>query len=560
MDGAPAEKDPMDGVDTTWARVPGGAEIGELADKAIARFDPANPSASVPDLLQIKAGLARLAGTDTIVAEKARLLDRILQACLGLSVETTVSSAEFVPGEKVKVHEVAVIRSKYPVTWTGAVFPEAGASYKEEMAMSPGAPATREETWSLPPDTPLSQPYWLRQEGTPGMFSVSDPSLIGRPENPPAIPVEDSFRIGDQVLVVRHEAMFAERDEARGVTERRPQIVAPVSLAFAAHVQLFQPGSPRNVTVTVTAARPNDSGFLRLEAPAGWRVSPLKQAFQLLGAGDKASFTFAVTPPSAASTAAVTAWADIGGGHFNTDRATINYPHVPLLTLQPTARLKAVCAPVAIKGREIGYLPGAGDSTVASLEQMGYHVSSLSGADLTAQNLRKFDAVVIGVRAFNTRTDLAANLPGLFAYAENGGTVIEQYNTPGGLQTPDLAPYMLRLSRELPRYRVTDEKSAVTFLEPEHPVFNTPNKITAADFEGWVQERGLDFASEWDSAHFTPLIACSDVGEAPLQGGLLVAHFGRGYYVYTGLSFFRQFPAGVPGAYRLFANLVSLGK
>jgi hypothetical protein len=191
---------------------------------------------------------------------------------------------------------------------------------------------------------------------------------------------------------------------------------------------------------------------------------------------------------------------------------------------------------------------------------MGYRVTTLTDADLTADNLKKYDAVVIGVRAFNTRAALPAHLPGLFAYTENGGTVIEQYNTPGGLQTPDLAPYMLKISRELPRFRVTDEKSPVTLLEPENPVFNTPNKITPLDFEGWVQERGLDFASEWDSAHFTPLIACSDVGEPPLEGGLLVAHFGRGYFVYTGLSFFRQLPAGVPGAYRLFANLVSLGK
>jgi hypothetical protein len=191
---------------------------------------------------------------------------------------------------------------------------------------------------------------------------------------------------------------------------------------------------------------------------------------------------------------------------------------------------------------------------------MGYAVTQLTGADLTADRLKAFDAVVIGVRAFNTRTDLAAGLPALFAYVEAGGTVVEQYNTPGGLQTPELAPYALKLSRDLPRFRVTDEHSAVTLLEPEHPAFNVPNRITPADFDGWVQERGLDFASEWDAAHLTPLLACSDTGEPPLEGGLLVSHFGRGYFVYTGLSFFRQLPAGVPGAYRLFANLVSLGR
>ncbi len=168
--------------------------------------------------------------------------------------------------------------------------------------------------------------------------------------------------------------------------------------------------------------------------------------------------------------------------------------------------------------------------------------------------------MVIGVRAFNTRTDLAPQLAALFAYVEAGGTVVEQYNTPNGIKTPQLAPYELKLSRDLPRYRVTDEQAPITLLVPDHPAFTTPNRIVPADFAGWVQERGLDFASEWDPAHFTPLIALSDVGEPPLKGAILVAQYGRGYFVYTGLSFFRQLPAGVPGAYRLFANLVSLGK
>jgi len=561
LDGAPADKDPMDGVDTTWGRVPGGAEIGTLADAAIAKFDATDPAATVPALLEIKSTLAPLVlSLDPVLVEKAQLLDRILQACLGLTVDATVSRPEYVPGETVKVHETATLRSKFPVTWTGVDFPEAGADDTKVLAIGQGKPSTRDESWILPPDAPLSQPYWLRYEGTPGMFTVPESRLIGTAENPPPIPVWDIFRIGDQFLSVRHEAMFAVQDQARGTSERRPDVVAPVSLTFANHVQLFEPGSPRNVTLTVTSARPNNVGSVRLEVPEGWSVSPLKQPFLLPASGDKATFTFTVTPPPGASAAGITAWADIGGAHFDTDRETIDYRHVPLLTLQPTARLKAVSVQIGIKGRDIGYLPGAGDSTVASLSQMGYRVTTLTDADLTADNLKKYDAVVIGVRAFNTRAALPAHLPGLFAYTENGGTVIEQYNTPGGLQTPDLAPYMLKISRELPRFRVTDEKSPVTLLEPENPVFNTPNKITPLDFEGWVQERGLDFASEWDSAHFTPLIACSDVGEPPLEGGLLVAHFGRGYFVYTGLSFFRQLPAGVPGAYRLFANLVSLGK
>ena len=163
--------------------------------------------------------------------------------------------------------------------------------------------------------------------------------------------------------------------------------------------------------------------------------------------------------------------------------------------------------------------------------------------------------MVIGVRAYNIRDDLVAQLPALFAYVEGGGTVVAQYNRPNGLQTNRLAPYDLRLSDA----RVTDENAPVTFLAPDHPALTTPNKIGASDMEGWVQERGIYFPTQWDP-HFTPILASGDPGEAPLKGGLLVAKHGRGHFVYTGLVFFRQLPAGVPGAYRLFANLVSLGK
>jgi len=174
---------------------------------------------------------------------------------------------------------------------------------------------------------------------------------------------------------------------------------------------------------------------------------------------------------------------------------------------------------------------------------------------LTPERLRDFDAVVIGVRAFNVRTNLAGHLPGLFAYVEAGGTVVAQYNRPENSRTLKIAPYDLHVSGD----RVTDETAAMTFLAPEHPVLNTPNKITEADFADWVQERGIYFPDEWDG-HFAPILACHDPGEEPLKGSLLVAKYGRGYFVYTGLVFFRQLPAGVPGAYRLFANLVSLGK
>jgi hypothetical protein len=202
----------------------------------------------------------------------------------------------------------------------------------------------------------------------------------------------------------------------------------------------------------------------------------------------------------------------------------------------------------------VGYLPGAGDSVGGNLKQLGYTVTTLTGADLTPEKLRDLDAVVVGVRAFNTRTDLAAGMPAVFAFVEAGGNLIVQYNKPGQFKAK-AAPFDVSIDN----VRVTDKDSKMTFLAPDHPAMNVPNKITSADFEGWVQERGLYFATSWDK-RFVPLVACNDPGDRPREGSLLVAQHGKGYIVYTSLSWFRQLPDGVPGAYRIFANLVSLGK
>ena len=554
--GEPATNDILDGVDDTWSRVTGGAEIGKLADAAIAQFNPQDPAASVPALLQIKMLLTPLVQDDPVVNEKRQNLDHLIQECLGLTVETTIPDAEVVPGEALKMHLTATVQSAIvPVRWVAARFPTIKAKFAVGANLSTNQPVSRDSTEKLSVDTPASQPYWLREEGTPGMFRVTDPQLIGRPENPPAFPIEQVFEVGGQTVIVPDQPVQITADRAKNET-RDLAVISPVTLKLGSEVSLFAPNATRPVEVEVTAARSDTAGTLRLNAPAGWRVAPATQSFRLGNAGEQVKLTFTVTAPAQPTTASITAEAKVGGRSYDNERVVINYPHIPLLLLQPSARLKAVCLNLAIRGQNVGYFPGAGDSVAECLEDMGYKVTSLTGEDLTTNRLKEFDAVVIGVRAFNVRTDLVSNLPALFAYVEAGGNVIEQYNRPGrDLKTDQLAPYSLRLSSA----RVTDETAPVTFLAPDHPALNTPNKITSADFDGWMQERGIYYPDQWDE-HFTPILACSDPGEAPLKGGLLVAQYGKGYFVYTGLVFFRELPDGVPGAYRLFANLVSLGK
>jgi LmbE family N-acetylglucosaminyl deacetylase len=553
--GEPATNDIMDGIDTTWARVPGGAEVGTLADEAIAKFDPQNPAASVPALLTLRSRLGALATKDPVVIEKRAQLDRILQACLGLEVETVIPQAEVVPGETMKMRHSVIVRSGIPVHWLAVRYPVIKREIKKEIALRPNESSTRDSSEILPASTPLTQPYWLREGGTPGMYRVDDPSLIGQPENPPVFPIEQVFEVGGQTLVIPDEPVQVTADSMKGEIRRKLDVIPPVSLSFGSEVALFAPGSSHAVEVEVTALRTGAAGAMRLEMPPGWKVAPAKQTFHLGAVGDRTRVRFTVTSPAQAVTAKIIASAEVGGVRYSNAREEIRYPHIPLQLLQPPASIKAVSLEMAIRGHKVGYLPGAGDSVDDSLRQMGYAVTTLTDADLTPEKLHDFDAVVIGIRAFNVRGNLASQLPGLFAYVEAGGTVVAQYNRPENSRTFKVAPYDLHLSQQ----RVTDENAVMTFLAPDHPVLNTPNKITNADFAGWVQERGIYFPNEWDE-HFTPILACSDAGEAPLKGGLLVAQYGHGYYVYTGLVFFRQLPAGVPGAYRLFANLVSLGK
>jgi hypothetical protein len=335
-------------------------------------------------------------------------------------------------------------------------------------------------------------------------------------------------------------------------------VIPPVSLEFVHDLELFAPGAARPVSLDVSAARAGVSGTLRLEAPPGWTASPASLPFRLAAAKDRARLTFSVTPPGSPATAVLTAGAEVAGTRYRTRRVDIRFDHIPEVLLQPAAELKAVCLDLAIRGRRVGYLPGAGDRVSECLERMGCAVTPLTGDDLAPESLRRFDTVVLGVRAFNTRTDLAPRLPVLLAYVKDGGNVIAQYNTVGQVgpvPAAPIAPYDLALSDS----RVVDENSAVTILVPGHPALTGPNRIVAADFNGWVQERARYLPREWDP-RFAALLSCHDPGEGPQTGGLLVAHYGKGYFVYTAFSWFRQLPDGVPGAYRLFANLVSLGK
>ncbi|RMH18796.1 MAG: hypothetical protein D6701_05790 [Gemmatimonadetes bacterium] len=349
-------------------------------------------------------------------------------------------------------------------------------------------------------------------------------------------------------------------DKARGEF-RRPVLVVP---AFSVAVEPgtmawpVHDGRPREVTVVVRTEDPIPvEASLALEAPEGWTVSPERVALPYEHEGASRSVTFTVTPPAAPAPGRVRlrAVALTGSGRRYDHRIdVIDYPHIPRAVVDAPAEAAVTVLPVRVRpGLRVGYIQGSGDAGAEALRQIGVDVVELGPDAVRAGAYDGFDALVLGIRVYETRPDVVAANAQILAFAERGGTVVVQYNKyeyPRG----GFAPYPVSMSRPAPR--VTDESAVVRPLDPEAPLLTSPNRITAADFEGWVQERGLYFLSEWDE-RFTPLLEMADPGEEPVRGALVYAPVGRGLYVYTGLSFFRQFPAGVPGAYRLFANLVS---
>ena len=553
--GDPATQDLMDGISDAWANYAGGPQIAAQIDAILAAFDWRNPGASVPALLKVKAAMETLPARDVIAGEKRAQLDQILAACLGLYVEATVDEARVVPGETLKLKHTVIRRNpaEMAVKWVGIRYGANGERVSVDRTLSINQNETVNATRTLPADTALTHPYWLELPSTAGMAQVADKSLIGRPENEPAYAMTYEFKLGNQTLVLPVAPVEVTRDPVRGELRDTLQVIPPVSVGFADQLARFAPGETREVKVNAIAARAGIKGTLELELPTGWKAAPAAQAFTLASIGDRVDATFAVTAPARAESVSFGVRATVGGRSFNRSPAVIAYDHIPVQLLQPPSLLTAMSLDLEIRGQRVGFLPGAGDTTVEALTLMGYEVKVLAEADLSPTGLAGLDAVVLGIRAYNTRPDLMSHRAALWDFVEVGGNVIVQYNTTSQLPRGDLGPYPLRISRD----RVTDENAQVTLLASNHPALQGPNRITTADFEGWVQERGLYFPDQWDAA-YTPLLGMADPDEGQTQGSLLVAKHGEGYFVYTGLSFFRELPAGVSGAYRLFANLISL--
>ncbi|MGH7726251.1 MAG: PIG-L family deacetylase [Candidatus Eiseniibacteriota bacterium] len=559
--GERAKNDLFDGVDLTWARYPGGEKIQSLFEQAAREYRPHEPASVAPLLLRARTALAALPN-DPIVVEKRAELDEALRASLGLWIEAIATVPGVEPGARVRIATTALNRSTEKVSLsrveivgagTGASVPSGGA-----QTLVFNQPANDTILVAIPEGRAPTRPYWLERPALRGSFDVADPSRIGDPENAPELVARFTFAARGQSVVLETPVVHRWVDPVAGERYRDFQIVPLATLRFDRTAYLFPDASARDVRVVVEPAPAAQAvdGRVRLRVPEGWRVSPPEAAVAFLGSGPgrDTTLTFRVAPGASASgaSARVAAEFESGGHTYGLEAVTLDYPHIPLQRLHLPAAAKLVRADLKIAGGRIGYVMGSGDDVPEALEQMGVRTVALSDEDLENADLSAYDAIVTGVRAYNTRPRLRAQQKRLLDYVAHGGRLVVQYNTAEEALQDRLGPAPFRISRD----RVTVEEAPVRVLKPEHPLVTTPNRITDQDFAGWVQERGLYFANPWDPSYET-VLSSNDPGEPARDGGVLYARHGRGVFIYSAYAWFRELPAGVPGAWRLFANLVS---
>ena len=561
VDGAPMQQDFMDGIDTTWIRLPGGAAVDAELLAALQALTPADASAAVPHLLKARALMAAIDHPDARL--KLIDLDETIAQAMGLWLDVSVDRDEAAPGMELQLDLTAVQRAKFAATIASARLEGiVGApEFPPDLALSENEPKTAQVRFTIPANQPPTQPYWLRYPAQGERYDVRDRALLGLAENAPVLSCRIRVRVGGETLELVRPVVQRFIDRARGEIARPLVILPKVSIELPDKLLVFPDGRPRTVEIGVRSNDNNSGGSLELRAPAGWHVEPVTQR---VGPGTRAAtrVSFEVTPPAKDGSATLQAVVGLSAPYLVREGIVrINYEHIPPQTIQSPAVIHAVRADVRIAAKHIGYVMGSGDEIPEALRQLGCEVTLLGPAELEQGDFSKFDAIVTGVRALNQRADLRAARARLWEYVEGGGTVVVQYNLTdtvlsGGTEIDPrrIGPYPLTLGRD----RVTVEEAPVEILDARHPLLNFPNKIGAADFDGWVQERGLYFPWQWD-AHYATVIATSDPGEKPLAGGILYARYGKGVYIYTSYSWFRQLPAGVPGAWRIFANLVSAG-
>ncbi len=542
------------GINTTWSRVKGGEAIGKILYDVEANFNFKNPSSHLPQLVKAYQQLQTIED-EHWKAIKTSELKAIIEACSGLYLEASATASNASTETTVKVNIEALNRSDTTIELMAYSIPGVETSIQKDIPLPANKKINFSEAFIIPKATKTTSPYWLNTKGSLGMYQVDEQTLIGLPETPRELHVDFKLSINNVMISFKKPIIYRYSKPDKGELYKPFEVIPEASASIADKVYIFDTDQAKAIEVIVKSGKEDLKGLVRLAYPDGWNVHPEVQPVNIKNKGDVQKVNFTIIPPKHQSEGLITPMVEVDGNIYTRELIEIDYGHIPFQTVLLPSESKIVRLDISKRGNNIGYISGAGDVIPESLRQIGYNVTIIDPKVISTDNLKPFDAIVVGIRAYNVVDELKFKQKFLLDYVKEGGNLIVQYNTNRRLKTEQLAPYDLQLSRA----RVTDENAEVRLLNTDHPLLNFPNKITQKDFEGWVQERGLYFPGQW-SEKFTPLLSLNDKGETPKEGSLLVAKYGKGNYIYTGLSFFREFPAGVSGAYRLFANMLSAGK
>lgn len=564
--GDAAKYDLMDGINTTWDRNLFGGELisrpvkedniqNFISDSIIKTFNPEYPENSVPQLVRLYYRIIT-ANNNYLEVQKLKEITNLIEWCSGIFLEATVPNQLNTIGDSIKLN--IIINNRTGAAVTNAFVSAFGSNISFPLAEK-NINKNQAIVTVLPASTAATQPYWLERQKETGRFVVTDQSMIGKPQNEPYTALFQ-MEINDKTFIFNKPVLYKYTDPVKGELYEPAQFVNPVFINTSPSLVLFNNGVKKQqkkiqYTVQSNITLKDKITFTSMSEHMNRIVF---DSVMELRKTEKRKIDVILDGDSIKDNSIQ----NIGGqfsskAFFDNQYYTlkkISYDHIPDIFYSYYDVTKIVKLDLKISGKTVGYIPGAGDKIPEALEQMGYTVTILRETDITPSNLKQFDAVVTGVRAYNTNDWMSNVYDALMQYVKDGGVLLVQYNTSNFISNikSKIGPYDFTISRN----RITDEEAKVNFILPKHPALNYPNKITEKDFEGWIQERSNYHAEKADT-NYKHILSMKDPGENEQDGSLIIANYGKGRFVYTGLVFFRELPAGVPGAYRLFANLIS---
>ncbi len=547
-------KDIFENIDVSLNRIEGGEQFEKSVENIMSNYKPSKPELIVPYLLEALKAIKEFQDPFWKKIKKKEVEDLII-ACTGLWFEINSTDPFLQNNDTTSLNILAINRSELDIEISSILVNS--TNFTIDQPLINNVLFQNKINLTINNRKDFTGPYWLNDSPSGGLFQLSENSQLQKPVDDGHINAAISLRIGNSNILINRPILYKWVDPTQGEQFRLAEIVPPAMINIPENTIIFTKPELKTFKVQVRAGTNDLKGVLRLNLPKGLTSIPKEIPIEIALKNSEMIYEFQLVPDMwfKSEKIEIIAEAQVQGKVYRNGFREIKYDHIPIQVLYPVSRAYVVLVDMPKTNGSIGYIQGAGDDVAKGLRQMGYSVTEIAADDIDKINLSAFKALVFGIRAFNTSERLVANLPLFHKYVESGGTVVVQYNTNSwaGPLRAEFGPYPMKLGRG----RVTDEKSDV-ILDSTDPILNFPNKLSVADFDGWIQERGLYFASEWDDVYRTPL-RMADPDEKEQLGSLLIANHGKGQFIYTGISFFRQIPHGVPGAFRLLNNLIESG-